>query len=246
MEAIVHSVETAGALDGPGLRYVLFLKGCPFRCKFCHNPDTWAVPAGERKTLEEVLSDIAKYESFFKFTGGGVTVSGGEPLMQAKFVGELFKALKARGVHTCLDTCGGVNSSSADVIACVENSDLIMLDIKHLDESKHRFLTGRGRAETLDFLNLLERLKKRIWIRLVVLHGISDSLEYADRLADFLDGYSCVELVELLPYHTLGIEKWKNLGLKYELGDNLVPAKGDLDEFEARLKKRGLKTLRKI
>ena len=244
MDAFVHSVETAGALDGPGLRYVLFLKGCPFRCKFCHNPDTWASSSGERRSLEGILSDILKYECFFKFTGGGVTVSGGEPLMQAKFVGELFKALKARGIHTCLDTCGGVDLS-ADVLACVENSDLIMLDIKHLDESEHKFLTGRGRAETMDFLQLLERLKKRVWIRIVMLRGLSSSVEYADRLANFLGGFSCVELVELLPYHTLGVQKWKALGLKYELGEGEIPTASELSAFESRLNARGIKTLLK-
>lgn len=245
MEAIVHSVETAGALDGPGLRYVLFLKGCPFRCKFCHNPDTWALPGGERRSLEDLLGDVLKYESFFKFTGGGVTVSGGEPLVQAGFVAKFFEALKARGVHTCLDTCGCADLAEPEVLSCVENSDLIMLDIKHLDEATHNYLTGRQNTETLNFLRLLEERKKRVWIRVVLLRGISASLEYADKLCDFLKAYSCVELVELLPYHTLGVEKWKNLGLKYELGDGLVPDDGELCAFERRLNARGVKTLRK-
>lgn len=245
MEAIVHSVETAGALDGPGLRYVLFLKGCPFRCKFCHNPDTWALPGGERRSLEELFGDVLKYESFFKFTGGGVTVSGGEPLVQAGFVAKFFEALKARGVHTCLDTCGCADLAEPEVLSCVENSDLIMLDIKHLDEATHKYLTGRQNTETLNFLRLLEERKKRVWIRVVLLRGISASLEYADKLCDFLKAYSCVELVELLPYHTLGVEKWKNLGLKYELGDGLVPDDGELCAFERRLNARGVKTLRK-
>lgn len=243
MDAFVHSVETAGALDGPGLRYVLFLKGCPFRCKFCHNPDTWASASGERRSLEGILGDILKYECFFKFTGGGVTLSGGEPLVQAEFAAALFKALKSRGIHTCLDTCGCADIEKPEVLSCVENSDLIMLDIKHLDESVHKFLTGRSGAETLEFLKLLERLKKRVWIRVVLLRGISASLEYADKLCDFLKACTCVELVELLPYHTLGVEKWKNLGLKYELGEGLIPDEGELCAFEERLNVRGVKTL---
>lgn len=246
MDAFVHSVETAGALDGPGLRYVLFLKGCPFRCKFCHNPDTWTLDGANKKSLSEILADIQKYEDFFKFTKGGVTVSGGEPLMQAQFTAELFCALKKRGLHTCLDTCGHADIKNQYVRLCAENSDLVMLDIKHLDKSVHKEITGCEISKTLEFLELLESLKKRVWLRIVMLSGISDTPEYAKKLATFVKQYKCVELVELLPYHTLGVHKWHALKIDYAYENMEPPSKLRVEAFEKFLNENGIKTLRKI
>lgn len=230
MEAIVHSVETAGALDGPGLRYVLFLKGCPFRCKFCHNPDTWAVPAGERKTLEEVLSDIAKYESFFKFTGGGVTVSGGEPLLQVEFVYELFTRLKEEGIGTALDTSGVIMNDSVKKL--LGKTDIVLLDIKFSRDDLYKKYIGVSLSAPLAFLAECEKAKKRVIIRQVITPGINDTEDDILKLREILKPFNCVERTELLPFRKLCKEKYESLNIFFPFGDREEMPQEKLNELQ--------------
>ena len=214
--AKIHSVETLGALDGPGIRYILFMKGCPLRCAFCHNPDTWASPQFSSRSAAEVAADVLRYKEFFDASGGGFTASGGEPLLQPLFLEELFGILKREGVSTAVDTCGYVENIS-DVRGAVELADLFLLDIKHLDDAVHRRLTGKSNGRVLEFLGFLDKLGKEIHIRVVLINDISADSAYLELLASFLKKYPSVSRVDLLPHHTLGVRKWRALGLPYRL-----------------------------
>ena len=226
-KARIHSVETMGALDGPGLRYVLFLQGCPFRCIFCHNPDSWAANTHNEKSAKEVFLDVKKYAEFFKFSDGGVTVSGGEPFLQSGFLEEFFALLKAENISTCADTCGGVDLSDS-VKNAIALTDIFLLDIKHLDEQKHLEITGKPFAKTRAFLDYISAQNKRIWIRQVLLENITATEQYAKAMAKFLKPYN-IEKIELLPYHDMGKQKWEKLGLKYPLNDMKPPSKEAVD-----------------
>ena len=213
----IHSVLTGGTLDGPGVRYVIFMQMCPFRCLYCHNPDTWFKNSLGAKTVDSVYNDILKYKDFFNFSGGGVTLSGGEPLLQAGFVLSLFKKLKEIKIHTCLDTCGYVDLSD-DIKNAITLCDLVMLDIKHLDSQMHLKLTGKDNKKVLDFLDYLYSINKKTRIRQVLVPSFTTDEKYIDKLIGFLDKYrAIIEKVELLPYHKMGIEKWQKLGLEYKL-----------------------------
>ena len=213
----IHSVLTGGTLDGPGVRYVIFMQMCPFRCLYCHNPDTWFKNSLGAKTGDSVYNDILKYKDFFNFSGGGVTLSGGEPLLQAGFVLSLFKKLKEIKIHTCLDTCGYVDLSD-DIKNAITLCDLVMLDIKHLDSQMHLKLTGKDNKKVLDFLDYLYSINKKTRIRQVLVPSFTTDEKYIDKLIEFLDKYrAIIEKVELLPYHKMGIEKWQKLGLEYKL-----------------------------
>lgn len=213
----IHSVLTGGTLDGPGVRYVIFMQMCPFRCLYCHNPDTWFKNSLGAKTVDSVYNDILKYKDFFNFSGGGVTLSGGEPLLQAGFVLSLFKKLKEIEIHTCLDTCGYVDLSD-DIKNAITLCDLVMLDIKHLDSQMHLKLTGKDNKKVLDFLDYLYSINKKTRIRQVLVPSFTTDEKYIDKLIEFLDKYrAIIEKVELLPYHKMGIEKWQKLGLEYKL-----------------------------
>lgn len=213
----IHSVLTGGTLDGPGVRYVIFMQMCPFRCLYCHNPDTWFKNSLGAKTVDSVYNDILKYKDFFNFSGGGVTLSGGEPLLQVGFVLSLFKKLKEIKIHTCLDTCGYVDLSD-DIKNAITLCDLVMLDIKHLDSQMHLKLTGKDNKKVLDFLNYLYSINKKTRIRQVLVPSFTTDEKYIDKLIEFLDKYrAIIEKVELLPYHKMGIEKWQKLGLEYKL-----------------------------
>lgn len=213
----MHSVLTGGTLDGPGVRYVIFMQMCPFRCLYCHNPDTWFKNSLGAKTVDSVYNDILKYKDFFNFSGGGVTLSGGEPLLQAGFVLSLFKKLKEIKIHTCLDTCGYVDLSD-DIKNAIALCDLVMLDIKHLDSQMHLKLTGKDNKKVLDFLDYLYSINKKTRIRQVLVPSFTTDEKYIDKLIKFLDKYrAIIEKVELLPYHKMGIEKWQKLGLEYKL-----------------------------
>lgn len=213
----IHSVLTGGTLDGPGVRYVIFMQMCPFRCLYCHNPDTWFKNSLGAKTVDSVYNDILKYKDFFNFSGGGVTLSGGEPLLQAGFVLSLFKKLKEIKIHTCLDTCGYVDLSD-DIKNTITLCDLVMLDIKHLDSQMHLKLTGKDNKKVLDFLDYLYSINKKTRIRQVLVPSFTTDEKYIGKLIEFLDKYrAIIEKVELLPYHKMGIEKWQKLGLEYKL-----------------------------
>jgi pyruvate formate lyase activating enzyme len=238
----IHSRETGGAVDGPGMRYVVFLQGCPLRCKFCHNPDTWNPNHGQPTNLSELWKDIIKYKPFMKFSNGGITVSGGEPLLHKKFVAGLFELAKKSDIHTAVDTSGFVTIDD-DLDKLIELTDLVLLDIKHLNTNEHHNLTGVNNRKTLAFLNYLQEKDINTWVRWVVLPGINDSDDYIKSFAEFIKPYTNVELVELLPYHEMGKYKWEELGLKYELDDIKEPSKEDIKKIAAVLHSYGIKTL---
>ncbi len=224
-----------GTLDGPGIRYVLFLQGCPFRCLFCHNPDTQKVKEDvSQKTVEELVKDVLKYKSFYDNSGGGVTVSGGEPLLQIPFLTEFFKQLKKHNVSTALDTCGHtvINDKLNELL---KYTDLILLDIKHLDNEKHKILTGQENQKVMKFLEHINSLKKRIWIRQVLTPGYTTDDEYIDNLIRFLKKYD-IEKVELLPYHDMARSKYEKLGMEYPLGDTPTPSKEDVEKIRHQFK----------
>ncbi|MFV0625785.1 MAG: pyruvate formate-lyase-activating protein [Alphaproteobacteria bacterium] len=238
----IHSEESAGTVDGPGLRYVVFTQGCPLRCQYCHNPDTWGLNGGQLVRPADLVSRISKYKDFMRFSNGGVTVSGGEPLLQPRFVEELFKGLKEQGIHTALDTSGHVDFSK-DIEAALKYTDLVLLDIKHLDPLKHKELTGFENFRTLRFLDKLEDMRVKTWIRYVILPTFNATVEYAEKLALFVKKYRCVELVELLPYHEMGKFKWEKLGLKYRLQGIEPPTKETVKAIAKVFAAHGIKTL---
>ena len=216
----IHSVESFGSADGPGVRYIVFLKGCAMRCKYCHNPDTWAGQGEDWQTPEEVLRKALRYKNYWK-KNGGITVSGGEALLQIDFVTELFRLAKEKGVNTCLDTSGNPFTRQEPFFGkfqkLMEVTDLFMLDIKHMDPAGHRMLTGCDNANILDMARFLSDNGKAMWIRHVLVPGITDDEKQLASLREFIDTLKTVERVEILPYHTLGVFKWKELGLPYQL-----------------------------
>ena len=228
----IHSVESFGSADGPGVRYIVFLKGCNMRCQYCHNPDTWAKDGGELMTPEEVLKKALRYKTYWK-EKGGITVSGGEALLKIDFVTELFRLAKEKGVNTCLDTSGNPFSleepfkSKFDEL--MKYTDLFMLDIKHMDDAAHRKLTGQTNQNILEMAAYLSDHGKAMWIRHVLVPGITTEEDELYRLRSFLDTLKTVERVEVLPYHTLGVFKWKELGIPYQLEGVDPPTKEQID-----------------
>lgn len=223
----IHSVESFGSADGPGVRYIVFLKGCNMRCKYCHNPDTWAKEGGTMQTPEEVLNKALRYKAYWK-NNGGITVSGGEALLQIEFVTELFRLAKEKGVHTCLDTSGNPFTREEPFFTkfneLIKYTDLFMLDIKHMDPEAHRELTAQDNANILDMARYLSDNGKHMWIRHVLVPGITDSEEQLRTLRAFVDTLETVDRVEILPYHTLGVFKWKELGIPYQLEQVELPS----------------------
>ena len=218
MTGKIHSFESFGTVDGPGIRFVVFMQGCPMRCQYCHNPDTWSCSAGTEYEAEEVAFRVLKYKNYFT-GGGGVTVSGGEPLMQAQFVRELFTILKRSGINTALDTSGVIYNEDEprafDELLAV--TDLVLLDIKHIDEAEHKKLTGHSNKNILAFARYLAQIGKSVWIRHVLVPGITDDDKYLYKLKDFISSLGNVSKVEVLPYHTMGAVKYKKLGIDYPL-----------------------------
>lgn len=238
----VHSVETAGAVDGPGIRYVVFMQGCPLRCKYCQNPDTWDCNSGNLMSVKELLNDIMKYKPFMNFSNGGVTISGGEPLLHKSFIAKLFELLKDRGIHTAIDTSGFVTLDK-ELDEVIKNTDLVLLDIKHINPTLHQELTGVNNLKTFAFLNYLKEKNIKVWLRWVVLPEFNDSTEYALKLAHIVKEYENVELVELLPYHAMGKYKWEQLGLKYQLYNVPEPTREKIQTLANILQNNGIKTL---
>ncbi len=220
MTGYIHSYESFGTVDGPGIRFVLFMQGCPMRCLYCHNPDTWSRSAGREITAEEAAKIILKYKSYI--SDGGVTASGGEPLLQIDFLIELFKILKREGVNTALDTSGVTfNADDPECVArhaeLLKYTDLVLLDIKHIDDKEHAKLTGHSNANTLAFAKYLSDTGKDIWIRHVLVTGITDDDKYLNALKAFVDGLKTVKKIEVLPYHSMGEAKYEKSGLNYKL-----------------------------
>ena len=220
LKGYVHSLESFGSVDGPGVRYIIFLTGCAMRCQFCHNPDTWDMKKGTLYTTDELLEKAMKYRSYWK-NDGGITVSDGEPLLQIDFLTELFRKAKANGIHTTLDTSGNPFTREEPFFSkfneLMKYTDLVMLDIKHIDDEQHKILTGCTNKNILDLARYLSDIKKPVWIRHVLVPERSDYDEYLIKLDEFIQSLDNVQKVEVLPYHTLGAYKWDELGYEYKL-----------------------------
>lgn len=226
----IHSVETCGTLDGPGIRYVIFFQGCPLRCQYCHNPDTWKFEEGKEVTVDELMEEILKYKSFMSFSGGGITASGGEPLIQYGFLEELFKRCKEEGIHTAVDTSGYIKTDNVKKV--MQYTDLVLLDIKSLDVHKFKKVTGATITPTIAFADYLASINKPMWIRYVLVPGLTDDLNEIEELASFLSTLKNVERVEILPFHKMGEYKWEELGYEYRLTETKPPTKEMLERVK--------------
>lgn len=213
--AKVHSIESFGTVDGPGIRFVLFLQGCHLQCKYCHNRDTWDMSGGDYKSLDNIFKKIMSYKNYI-CPNGGVTVTGGEPLLQVNFLIELFKKLKKENIHTCIDTSGMISLSN-DIKKLLNLTDLILLDIKHINTQKCKDLVGFNNEKELNFAKYLSDNNIHMWIRQVLIPGYTDDEKDLIELKNFISTLKTVDKIEILPYHEAGKYKWNNLGLKYEL-----------------------------
>ena len=220
MKGRIHSLQSFGTVDGPGVRYVVFLQGCPMRCAYCHNPDTWAVNAGEEYDAEYIVEQYHRNEGFYH--DGGITVTGGEPLLQIDFLLELFELCKKDNIHTCIDTSGitykpNNHEYNAKLDKLMSMTDLVMLDIKHIDPEKHKELTNQPNDGILAFAEYLSEKNIPIWIRHVVVPGITDDETYLKKLGYFIGGLKTLKALDVLPYHDMAIPKYENLGIDYKL-----------------------------
>lgn len=235
----IHSTESFGSVDGPGVRFLIFTQGCNMRCRFCHNPDTWNRNGGELKTAEELIKTALRYKAYWGDIGG-ITVSGGEPLLQIDFLIELFTLAKESGINTCIDTAGQPFSRSEPFFSkfkeLCELTDLFIVDIKHIDPAVHKELTGVKNENILDMLNFLSETERPVWIRQVLLGGYTDNDEYLWRTREFINTLNNVKKTEVLPYHTLGEYKWKALGLEYPLEGVDPPSEDRIKNAEKILK----------
>ncbi|MBR2497605.1 MAG: pyruvate formate lyase-activating protein [Parabacteroides sp.] len=233
----IHSLESFGTVDGPGIRFVVFMQGCPLRCQYCHNPDTWEVNRETPYLLEPeaLLTEVLRYKNFI--AKGGVTVTGGEPLLQPLFLKDFFRLCKENGLHTALDTSGYICSDKA--LEVLNYVDLVLLDIKTIDSSLHPRLTGVEQKNTLTFLEELERRQIPTWIRHVLVPNLTDKDEALENLAQYLSSYKNIQKIELLPYHTMGVHKYEALGLDYPLKEVAPLAKERLENAKAIFRKWG-------
>lgn len=235
----IHSVETFGLVDGPGVRYIIFLQGCAMRCQYCHNPETWAFTQDTAKTPQEAFDAAYRYRNYWR-NNGGLTISGGEPLLQLDFVSEVFRLAHAKGIHTALDTSGQPFApDNADWMArfdkLLDHTSLVILDLKEIDDEKHRLLTGHGNANILAMAQYVAQRGVPLWIRHVLVPGVTDDGEGLRRLDAFIQTLPTVRRVEVLPYHTLGLFKWKNLGIPYPLEGVRTPTAEEVQTAEALL-----------
>lgn len=232
IKGAIHSIETFGSVDGPGVRYVIFMQGCNMRCQFCHNPDTWKIESSCYEDAETVLNKAMRYRSYWGHDGG-ITISGGEPLLQIDFLIDLFTLAKKEGIHTTIDTCGQPFTKEEPFFSkfqtLLEVTDLFLLDVKHIDDDKHKTLTGWTNENILDMARYLSDVNKPVWIRHVLVPGINSNDVYLSKLYEFISALTNVLRVEILPYHTLGVYKWKELGLEYPLSDIEQPSKQLID-----------------
>lgn len=217
----IHSIESCGTVDGPGIRFVVFTQGCPMRCQYCHNPDTWELKENQKMSVDEIL---AQYDGVKEFCHGGITVTGGEPMLQMPFVTELFKKAQAQGIHTALDTSGVLfnKNDTSKVDELLKYTSLVLLDIKHIDDEEHKKLTKHTNKNILEFAQYLSEIKKPMWVRHVVVPGITFNDEYLARLGQFLATLHNVVALDVLPYHDMAIPKYRNLGIPYPL-ENVPP-----------------------
>jgi len=243
MNGKIHSIETGGMVDGPGIRYVVFLQGCPMQCIYCHNPDTWDNTCKRAKSLnvETLMNDILKYKSYFKHSGGGVTLTGGEPLMQKKFATELFKQCKENGIHTTLDTSGYDNIDNITK-KLIENTDLVLLDIKSASQTTFKKITKREINRTLDFLKYLTTINKTTWVRFVLIPTINDNPDEIHQLGQLIAKINqehttaLIPKIEIIPFHQMGTHKWEQMGKHYELKTTKTPTAKQIDNVKNILK----------
>ena len=240
----IHSFESCGTVDGPGIRFITFFQGCLMRCLYCHNRDTWDTHGGKEVTVEDLMKEVVTYRHFMNASGGGVTASGGEAILQAEFVRDWFRACKKEGIHTCLDTSGimfpgggGTSEEERERLKKVDLllsvTDLVMLDIKHMDAAEHRKLTGQDNEKILAFARYLDEKQIPVWIRHVVVPGITFQREELEALGRFLATLSNVEKLEVLPYHSMGKVKYDNLGIDYALKDTPQLTKAEAKSAES-------------
>lgn len=239
MEGRVHSIETFGLVDGPGVRFIAFLQGCRMRCKYCHNPETWSMEGGVMYTPKALFDKAYRYKPYWMRNGqmnGGITVSGGEPLLQIDFVIEFFKLAKEKGVHTTIDTAGNPFTLEEPFISkfneLMEVTDLFMLDIKDINEEKHKELTKWTNSNILEMAKYLSDHGKSMWIRHVLVPGLTDDEGDLIKTKEFIDSLKTVERVEILPYHTLGLGKWDNLNIDYPLKEAVPPTREEVEKAE--------------
>lgn len=227
----IHSFETLGAVDGPGIRFILFMQGCSLRCKFCHNRDTWDCSGGTEYSVDEILDKIMRYKNYFAVSGGGVTVSGGEPLLQVDFVTALFKKLKEADISTALDTSGMFDITDK-IKELIDLTDLFLVDIKCINDEICKDLVGHSNKKELEFIKYLDSVGKEIWIRQVIIPGITDKEEDLYKLRDFINSIEHITKVDLLPYHDLGKYKWINLGEVYPLENVRTADSNDIERVK--------------
>ena len=232
LKGFIHSIESCGTVDGPGIRYVIFFQGCPMRCQYCHNPDTWEPGTGSTMSVEEVLQGFYSNLPFYR--SGGVTVTGGEPMMQMDFLTELFRDLKRHGVHTCIDTSGIMFDPHNETFMnrldeLLSLTDLVLLDIKHMDDERHKALTGHSNQRILDFARYLDKKQVPVWLRHVIVPGITFYREYLQRLGRFMATLGNVKALDVLPYHSMGRSKYESMGYDYPLKDTKEPSKEDAE-----------------
>lgn len=226
MKGYIHQLESFGSVDGPGVRFIIFFAGCPLRCKYCHNPDTWDMMKGKQYTADELLDEAITCREYWG-TKGGITVSGGEPLAQIDFLLELFIKAKERGINTCIDTAGGPFTREGEWFEKFKRlmnvTDVLLMDIKHINEEEHIKLTGHTGKNIIEMFRYLDEINKPVWIRHVLVPGITDNDEYLIQTRDFIRTLGNVQRVEVLPYHGLGAMKYKDLGIDYVLKDTNSP-----------------------
>ena len=225
----IHSLESFGTVDGPGIRFVVFMQGCPLRCQFCHNPDTWDVNKGNEYTPDRLFEEIIKYKSYMDYSGGGVTFTGGEPLLQADFLLEVARLCKSKGISITIDTSGFVFNDTVKEL--LNYTDLVLLDIKNYDPIVYKTVTGVQLSPTLKFLDYLKERDIATWARYVVVPQLTDNLDSIRKLTDHLDRYPNLEKIELLAFHKMGEYKWKELGIDYQLSDTKEPSKELMEQI---------------
>ena len=238
VDGYIHSVETLGTVDGPGVRFVIFSQGCPHRCLYCHNPDTWRLKGGRLIASADLLDQIENTSGFLKRAGGGVTISGGEPLVQPKFVASILAGCKEMKLHTALDTTGYLGGKASD--AMLADIDLVLLDIKSYAPDTYRRVCGVDLQPTLDFARRLESMGRKMWIRFVLVPGLTDAQSNVEGLADFVASLTMVERVEVMPFHKMGEFKWKELRMPYELSDTEAPTAESVKRVRHAFSSRGM------
>lgn len=239
MEGRIHSIETFSTVDGPGIRMVVFMQGCKLRCKFCHNIDTWNVKGGEKISSDDLVEKILRGINYYKSSNGGVTFSGGEPLLQSEFLIEVCKKLKEYNIHVAIDTAGNFDKSDEKINELLQYVDLFLFDMKHIDDEEHKDLVGVSNQKILEFCKYLSNEKnKKIWIRIVYIPGITDRKEeYLKRYKKYISTLKNVEKIDVLPYHEMGKYKWEKMGIKYQLENIKVPSVKECREIEKYLLK---------